>query len=155
MRWGREGGLDRSTPENLRPVHSQEEAGSWLWQVKKQFCFYWSLGTRRQLIIYEEKTGNLKGLCLALEWRNKQASVSHIEGVWRRVVLCGQLLPGIRKEKEGFNHGLFVFFFPPRIISHRPWWCSVWSESRLWVWKLHRKMRSRWRTVDLAAKARC
>jgi len=40
--------------------------------------------------------------------------VSHIEGVWRRVVLCGQLLPGIRKEKEGFNHGLFVFFFSPQ-----------------------------------------
>ena len=41
------GGLDRSTSENLRPVHSQEEAGSWLWQVKKQFCFDRSLGTRR------------------------------------------------------------------------------------------------------------
>ena len=49
---------------------------------------------------------------MALEWRSKQASVSHIEGVWRRVVLCGQLLPGIRKEEEGFNHGLFVCFFP-------------------------------------------
>lgn len=107
------GGLDRSTSENLRPVHSQEEAGSWLWQVKSSFVSIDHWEQEGQLIIYEEKTGNLKGLRLALEWRSKQASVSHIEGVWRRVVLCGQLLPGIRKEEEGFNHGLFVCFFPP------------------------------------------
>lgn len=29
----------------------------------------------------------------------------HMEGIWRRVVLCSQLLPGIRKGEKGFNHG--------------------------------------------------
>lgn len=111
MRWGTEGGLDSSVSENLRPVHSQEEAGCWLWQVNKHFCFDWSWEQEGQLIIYEERTGNLRGLCLALAWRNKQASMRHIEGIWRRVVLWGQLLPGIRKGEKGFNHG-FLFLFP-------------------------------------------
>lgn len=99
----REGGLDSSVSENLRPVHSQEEAGSGRSTSIFVLIDHWE--QEGQLIIYEERTGNLKGLCLALAWRNKQASMRHMEGIWRRVVLCSQLLPGIRKGEKGFNHG--------------------------------------------------
>ena len=153
MRWGREGDWTEVHLRIWGQFIPRRRRGAGSGRSKSSFVSIDHWEQEGQLIIYEEKTGNLKGLRLALEWRSKQASVSHIEGVWRRVVLCGQLLPGIRKEEEGFNHGWFVCFFSPRIISHRPRWRSVWSESRLWVWKLHRKMRSRWRTVaKLAAK---
>lgn len=158
MRWGREWGLieahlriwGQSIPRSRRGACSGRSTSS---------LFQLIIGNKKVSWSFMRKTWEFEGSVVGLGME-KQADIC--ESYWRRMEKGGSLVVscclGYEKERGGLNRGLFPPPPPPpapgpSIISHRPWWSSVWSESRLWVWKLHRKMRSRWRTAaKLAAK---
>ena len=69
-------------------------------QVNKNFVLIFQWRLKIQLVIYEAKNGNLKGLYLALVRKTRRLSILLISVVLERVVLCSKPFPRIQRKGE-------------------------------------------------------
>ena len=69
-------------------------------QVNKNFVLIFQWRLKVQLVIYEAKNGNLKGLYLALVRKTRRLSILLISVVLERVVLCSKPFPRIQRKGE-------------------------------------------------------